>query len=179
MHVEVSEAQLRLGDSGAKVIVKDFLGDIVFTLPDGREGDENVTMGEMNIDGKVEGTVEFSGSSPEDADAAGAPDIASYGTTVSATLKFLILKDPSTEMKTKIVNPTLDINAEYVQADPKTGRDAQPRPSAWSTRVNHDTLVYQYRMFYTMSLYCTGALPRLVTQYRPITRAALRIPKDW
>ena len=35
--------------------------------------------------------------------------------------------------------------------------------SDWSKRVNHHTLVYQYRLCYTMSLYCTGALSRSVT----------------
>ena len=35
--------------------------------------------------------------------------------------------------------------------------------SDWSARVNHNTLVYQYRLCYTMSLYCTGALSRSVT----------------
>ena len=28
------------------------------------------------------------------------------------------------------------------------GRDAQPRPSDWSTRCNHNILVYQYRLCY-------------------------------
>ena len=31
--------------------------------------------------------------------------------------------------------------------------------------------MYQYRLCYRMSLYCTGVLSRLVTQCRPITRA--------
>ena len=42
------------------------------------------------------------------------------------------------------------------------GRDAQPTTD-WSERVNHNTLVYQYRLRYTMPLYCTGALSRSVT----------------
>ena len=36
------------------------------------------------------------------------------------------------------------------------------RPSDWSTRVTHNILVYQYRLCYTLPLYCTGALSRLV-----------------
>ena len=36
------------------------------------------------------------------------------------------------------------------------------RPSDWSTRVNHNTLVFQYRLFYTMPLYRTDALSRWV-----------------
>ena len=43
-----------------------------------------------------------------------------------------------------------------------TGRDAQPTTD-WSNKVNHNTLVYQYRPCYTMPLYCTGALSRSVT----------------
>ena len=50
------------------------------------------------------------------------------------------------------------------------GRDAQPTTD-WSTSVNHNTLVYQYRLCYRMPLYCTGALSRSVTKCRPITRA--------
>ena len=34
------------------------------------------------------------------------------------------------------------------------------RPSDWLKRVNHHTLVYQYRLCDTMPLYCTGALSR-------------------
>ena len=50
----------------------------------------------------------------------------------------------------------------YEQA--QNGRDAQLTGSCdWSTHIHHDTLVYQYRMCHTMSLYCTGgALSRSV-----------------
>ena len=56
------------------------------------------------------------------------------------------------------------------------------RGSDWSTRVNHNTLVYQYRLCYTMPLYCTGALSRSISQCRPITRAgctSLKKGQEW
>ena len=37
------------------------------------------------------------------------------------------------------------------------------RPSEWSKTVKHHILVYQYRLCYTMPLYCTGTLSRSVT----------------
>ena len=52
------------------------------------------------------------------------------------------------------------------------GRDAQPGALIGRKGFNHHTLVYQYRLCYTMSLYCTGALSHFsYTQCRPITRA--------
>ena len=56
-------------------------------------------------------------------------------------------------------------------------RDAQPALVIGLEKiVNHNTLVYQYRLCYTMPLYCTSALSRSVIQCRPITRAGSRIP---
>ena len=43
------------------------------------------------------------------------------------------------------------------------GRDVQPALVIGRKEFNHHTLEYQYRLCYTMPLYCTGALSRLDT----------------
>ena len=45
------------------------------------------------------------------------------------------------------------------------GGDAQPALIGRQglTRIHHNTLLYQYRLCYTMPLYCTGSLSRSVT----------------
>ena len=50
------------------------------------------------------------------------------------------------------------------------------RGSDWSTRVNHNTSVYQYRLCYRMPLYCTGAPSRSVTLCRPIRAGCTSLP---
>ena len=45
---------------------------------------------------------------------------------------------------------------------PPLARDAYPALIG-RQGLNHNTLVYQYRLCYTMPLYCTGALSRSVT----------------
>ena len=55
-------------------------------------------------------------------------------------------------------------NGSFVRAGGgQYGMDVQPALVIGRKRFNHHTLVYQYRLCYTMPLYCAGALSRSVT----------------
>ena len=70
-----------------------------------------------------------------------------------------------------LARPTMSL--PFIQGR-STGSDTN---SDWSTRVNHNTLVYQYWLCYTMSLYCTGALQVITFSYIVSTnQSRLRIP---
>ena len=49
-------------------------------------------------------------------------------------------------------------------------------PSDWSTRINHNTLVYQYRLCYTMPLCCTGSTITFSYILSTKHKSRLRIP---
>ena len=62
--------------------------------------------------------------------------------------------------------------------DLPTRRDTQPGALIGRQGITAIPFVYQYRLRYTTPVYCTGALSRLVTQRRPITRAGCASLED-